>query len=369
MTYEDQEVDATLLAGGDAGADPVEQVTHLLSFSTATLGVQRMTIGEAKVVIGRARPADLVVESSKVSRQHCTVQVVKGMLTLADLGSTNGTFVDGRRIAKPARLNHGAVITVGGETLTYERLSERDVAAAQAAERDLQSASSYVQMLLPKPLVTEGVQADWLFMPCAQLGGSGFGYRFLTPSLFCGFMIEVAGRGTQTAMHSVAVMNLLRQAAIAGVDFTRPDSVLAGLSRAFPTEQNGGLFFSACYFTFDLDSRTIRYAAAGRSPAYLADPALGAATTFESSGGPIGLRADETAAVTTCQVKPGMRMVLVSDGVCERLQTGSIDHMHALVVAPSEPTIPEPLRLHQTVRELTGEAVFDEDFVALVFTL
>ncbi len=368
MTYEDAEVDATLLAGGDTVPDAVEAVTHVIAFDTAASGPQRVTVEEQRLVIGRSRPADLIVESSKVSRQHCAVQVVRGALTLTDLGSTNGTFVDGKRINKPVRLNHGAAITLGGETLTYERLTGRDVAAAQATERDLQSASSYVQMLLPKPLVTEDVQANWLFMPCTQLGGSGFGYRFLTPTLFSGFLVEVAGRGTQTAMHSVAIMNLMRQPTVSGMDFTRPDSVLAGLSRAFPTEQNGGLFFTACYFTFDLGTRTIAYAASGRTPAYLVDPAPGTATALHASGGPIGLRADETAAVTTRTAQPGARLVLISDGVCEQLQLGEVDHMQAMMVAPAEPGIPEPLRLHQAVRQLRGEAVFDEDFVALVFT-
>lgn len=368
MSYEEPEADATLLAGSDFSAGVDDGVTHVISFTLAGRGSQRVTMGEGRMVIGRSRPADLVIESSKVSRQHCALQVIAGSLILTDLGSTNGTFIDGQRIAKPTPLTHGASVTIGGQTLTCERLTQRDLSAVQASEHDLQNASAYVQMLLPKPLVSEQVQASWLFMPCAQLGGSGFGYRFLSPTLFCGFLIEVAGRGTQTAMHAVAIMNLMRQPSVSGVDLGQPDQVLAGLARTFLAEQNGGLFFSACYFTYDLATRTLQYAAAGRTPAYLADPANGVATVLTATGGPIGLRVDEPARVVTCQVKPGMRLVLVGDELCDRLRLGAVDHMYALAVAPSQPNIPDPLRLHQAARELTGESVFDEDFVALVFT-
>ena len=368
MSYDDREADATLLAGSDIAASHDEPVTHSLSFTVAGGGLHRVTIGPQQMVIGRSRPADLVIESSKISRQHCALQAVSGSLVVTDLGSTNGTFVDGHRITASTSLAHGASLTVGGQALTYERLTGRGLSASQASERDLQNASAYVQMLLPKPLKSQSVQADWLFMPCARLGGSGFGYRFLSPTLFCGFLVEVAGQGTQTAMHAVAVMNLMRQPTISGVDLTQPDQVLAGLARSFVAEQNGGLFFSACYFTYDLEAATLRYAAAGRSPAYVADPTHGIATVLTATGGPIGLRVDEPAAVATCRVAPGMRLVLASDEVCDRLRLGATDHMYALAIAPSEPNIPEPLRVHQAVRHLAGESVFDEDFVALVFT-
>jgi predicted component of type VI protein secretion system len=65
-----------------------------------------------ELVIGRER-ADLVIEDAKVSRRHVAVRVLSGSLEVEDLGSSNGTFVDGNRITQPTRIGAGARIRIG----------------------------------------------------------------------------------------------------------------------------------------------------------------------------------------------------------------------------------------------------------------
>jgi hypothetical protein len=64
------------------------------------------------MVIGRGAEADVVVDDPGVSRKHAEVHTSGGRVRVVDLGSTNGTFVDGERIGT-GDLADGSRITVG----------------------------------------------------------------------------------------------------------------------------------------------------------------------------------------------------------------------------------------------------------------
>jgi S-DNA-T family DNA segregation ATPase FtsK/SpoIIIE len=73
----------------------------------------RVLPGEIRT-IGRATGAQFVVEAPLVSRVHCRLTcAVDGRLTVEDLGSTNGTYVDTRRVEGAAPLEAGSTLTVG----------------------------------------------------------------------------------------------------------------------------------------------------------------------------------------------------------------------------------------------------------------
>jgi pSer/pThr/pTyr-binding forkhead associated (FHA) protein len=72
----------------------------------------RMLPGTLKT-IGRAARADFVVDAALVSRVHCRLTLSDtDELELEDLGSTNGTFVNGRKITK-VLLSDGDKLTIG----------------------------------------------------------------------------------------------------------------------------------------------------------------------------------------------------------------------------------------------------------------
>lgn len=70
--------------------------------------------------IGRARANDIVVDDVACSNEHCRVRPEEGRFVLHDLQSTNGTFVNERRIATHA-LDAGDVVQVGETHLTFSR--------------------------------------------------------------------------------------------------------------------------------------------------------------------------------------------------------------------------------------------------------
>ena len=65
-----------------------------------------------ELVIGREN-ADLTIDDAQVSRRHVAVRLEGGQLEVEDLGSANGTFVNGSRIEGPVKVGGGAKIRVG----------------------------------------------------------------------------------------------------------------------------------------------------------------------------------------------------------------------------------------------------------------
>ena len=72
----------------------------------------RLLPGSIKT-IGRATGADFIVDATMVSRVHCRLTAGAGEIELEDLDSTNGTFVNGRRVDKRSLVRAGDRIGVG----------------------------------------------------------------------------------------------------------------------------------------------------------------------------------------------------------------------------------------------------------------
>jgi DNA-binding winged helix-turn-helix (wHTH) protein len=80
-----------------------------------------LTTGEN--VVGRDRNADVSIDDSTISRRHARIRIAGNGATVEDLGSKNGTFVQGRRIDKPRRLSDGDRIQIGSVVLTFREFS------------------------------------------------------------------------------------------------------------------------------------------------------------------------------------------------------------------------------------------------------
>jgi len=79
----------------------------------------RITPGNIKTV-GRAKRADFVVDAALVSRLHCRLAAGAGEIEAVDLESTNGTYVNGERVAR-AMLKEGDKLRVGAVELVVLR--------------------------------------------------------------------------------------------------------------------------------------------------------------------------------------------------------------------------------------------------------
>jgi len=358
-------------------AAPRTAWVHDLVYTDEAGAVQRQRLQPGVPVrIGRRAPAELQFRDAEVSGLHCELLLRDDELVVTDRGSTNGTFVDGRRIHGPEPVPHGGVLQVGKQTLKHEFRDEHELVQSQELDRDLARASHYVQSLLPQPLLHGPVRVQWHYQPSARVGGDAFGYHHLDEHRLVLYLADVSGHGVGAAMHGVAVFNTLRQQSLPGVDFADPAQVLARLNDQYPMDGHGGMFFTIWYGVLDLRTLEIEFAAAGQHPAYVARPGHDGLLPLVTRNLVIGAMPGMAYAKARAQLARGDRLYLFSDGVFEIVTreglTWQIDHFLPLLGRPptaAEGAVTEAEQLYRTVRGLARPGPLDDDFSMVVAQL
>lgn len=92
--------------------------TETVPYFTDPTGREHLLVGEV-ATIGRAVESDIVITSKRVSREHAHVQRQGRRMVLADLGSTNGTFLNNERLLAPVELRDGDRVSIGDVELTF----------------------------------------------------------------------------------------------------------------------------------------------------------------------------------------------------------------------------------------------------------
>jgi len=325
---------------------------------------------ESGTTLGRSPPADIVLNDSEVSRSHCRFSFQDGSLQMTDLNSTNGTFLDGVRVIGEALVPVGAILRMGRQTLKHELWTEREILQRDEFDREIKKAIAYVQALLPQPIVEGPIQAEWSFQPCSKLGGDAFGYGALNEDEFLVYMIDVSGHGAGAAMHSVAIMNLLRQRAVPGADMSEPTQLLAALNAMFPMDDHAGMYFTMWYGVFNRITRELRFATAGHHPAFLMTGDGGEALPLRTRGGLIGADPGTIYRSGTVPVPPEASFYLFSDGVFEivtkeGVEWGLSDFLRLLLGRKPE-GLNESTELFGQVRSLARAGGLDDDFSLLI---
>jgi pSer/pThr/pTyr-binding forkhead associated (FHA) protein len=82
-----------------------------------------LRLADGVTSLGRGGDCFIRIKSSQVSRKHCELLEVGDKLSVRDLGSSNGTFVNGQRVAGQQVLKPGDELTLGGVTLRVASLS------------------------------------------------------------------------------------------------------------------------------------------------------------------------------------------------------------------------------------------------------
>src|SRR5215208_2200578 len=82
------------------------------------------TLEGDQITIGRDSVNEVVINDAEISRRHARLTFQGGKYVLEDLGSTNGTFVNGQRLAGPRVLKSGEVVSFGEQiVLVFEMIT------------------------------------------------------------------------------------------------------------------------------------------------------------------------------------------------------------------------------------------------------
>jgi hypothetical protein len=102
-------------------AEPLEQ-RSAPPVPTAVLIVdgRRVPLGSAGATLGRSRQCDIVLSDGNVSREHAEIRPRGADWVLTDLGSTNGSSVNGRPLNGPQTLTAGDELSLGGFEIRFE---------------------------------------------------------------------------------------------------------------------------------------------------------------------------------------------------------------------------------------------------------
>lgn len=86
----------------------------------------RRVVLRRRTTIGRATDSDIFFPDQRLSRRHAVIQQRGEEFFIVDLGSTNGTYLNGERVARENRLRDGDVVSVGDSTITFHSGEEAD---------------------------------------------------------------------------------------------------------------------------------------------------------------------------------------------------------------------------------------------------
>ena len=87
------------------------------------------------MTIGRDSTNEITINDAEVSRRHARLTFQGGKYVLEDLGSTNGTFVNGQRLAGPRVLKAGEVVSFGEQIILVFEVTSHDEGATMVSPR------------------------------------------------------------------------------------------------------------------------------------------------------------------------------------------------------------------------------------------
>lgn len=93
------------------------------------------TLEGDQITIGRDSVNEIVINDAEISRRHARLTFQGGKYVLEDLGSTNGTFVNGQRLAGPRVLKAGEVVSFGEQIVMVFEATSFDAGATVVSPR------------------------------------------------------------------------------------------------------------------------------------------------------------------------------------------------------------------------------------------
>ena len=101
--------------------------------------LDKFLLGQGTLVIGRSPDCDITIDNPAISRKHATIKFEADHYVLTDLGSSNGTFLNGERLTEPTELKPGDVIGVAKFELQFQDTPQSEVAKLMGGMQDMEA--------------------------------------------------------------------------------------------------------------------------------------------------------------------------------------------------------------------------------------
>jgi DNA-binding winged helix-turn-helix (wHTH) protein len=111
--------EARVLSRSDGDGRQTGHLIYRLIFLDREFAVQ-----EGVTILGRSRDATIFIDDVSVSRRHARISVEGTSVVVEDLGSKNGTTLNGQPLAGPARIVDGDQVVIGSVALTFRAFTE-----------------------------------------------------------------------------------------------------------------------------------------------------------------------------------------------------------------------------------------------------
>ncbi|MBU3915709.1 SpoIIE family protein phosphatase [bacterium] len=228
-----------------------------------------------------------------------------------------------------------ARINVGNRIIRLEKERDEQLNRIQAAHRKMQQnmeAAVQIQLSLlpPRKLEFFDFKFDWYFKPSDLLGGDMLHiYRISETEIAC-YVLDVSGHGTQAALLSVTIRNLLTVSFVDNSSFlqtnsnissefhsTCPLGVIDNLSEHYlDLLEKTGHYFTIMYGILNTKTGVFEYISAGHhNPIVISNSEI--ISPEGSSGPPIGIFSKRNYQVKRLTLVPGDRLYLYTDGILE----------------------------------------------------
>jgi serine phosphatase RsbU (regulator of sigma subunit) len=355
---------------GDVVRPVHREKSHYLVVTMGADSGRFIALSDKPVVIGRSPRATVQIDDPGISGTHCRLVMEGETVWLEDLGSTNGTFLDEKRVEQRVRVPLDSVVQVGQTLLRYEQMDPDEVSRQAELAEELDRAATYVRSLLPHP-VTEGpVEIAWRYVPSTHLAGDGFGYHWIDDDRFAFYLLDVCGHGVRAALHTVSMINILRKQSLPGIRFEEPAEVLDALNRSFQMDDHGDMYLTMWYGVYRPSDRSLRFASGGHPGALLRAPGDAPLRRLYTKTLPVGMVPDTVYVSRDETIPEGSLLYVFSDGTYEiRTERGrdfDYDEFEAVVAAAAAELPLEPRRIERRIRQIMTGDGFEDDFTLLI---
>lgn len=285
-------------------------------------------------VFGRDPEAEFVVDHPTVSRRHAQFASRNGDIELLDLGSANGTLVNGRALGqRPCLLEHGDQLQFGGMLASFHSASGDSDSTLQRGPTARGSRNATVvtggnlletqmrlgrlaqrRMLVDRPPRIPGYELGHVLLPAMGVGGDFIYWGLAGDGRHVLAVGDVCGKGVAAAMYMAYVSGMLVQ--IVPGEFSAL-GILDRANRALHPIMEPGMFVTCCVMLVDPVRHRMELGCAGHAPPVIRHAAGSAADVAIAPGLPLGLGAQVDIGSTELALAPGDLLTVITDGVDE----------------------------------------------------